>query len=181
MGESVRAYARRRGVSHVAVLKAIKTGRISREADGTIDPARADAEWEAQTQPTMRRKTKAGGPKRAAMEPVATEPGAAPEPVTAPSGATFTQARTAHEIAKAQRTRIQVQRMKEEVVDRSHATALVFRLARQERDAWVNWPGRVAALMAFELDVEPHAMQKVLEIHVRAHLAELAEVRPEFR
>ena len=71
--------------------------------------------------------------------------------------------------------------MKEEVVDRSRATALVFRLARQERDAWVNWPGRVAALMASELDVEPHAMQRVLEIHVRAHLAELAEVRPEFR
>lgn len=181
MGESVRAYARRRGVSHVAVLKAIKTGRISREADGTIDPAKADAEWEAQTQPTMRRKTKAGAPKTAVSEPAATEPGAAAEPVSAPSGATFTQARTAHEIAKAQRTRIQVQRMKEEVVDRSRATALVFRLARQERDAWVNWPGRVAALMASELDVEPHAMQKVLEIHVRAHLAELAEVRPEFR
>jgi hypothetical protein len=181
MGVSVRAYARRRGVSHVAVLKAIRTGRISREPDGTIDPAKADAEWEAQTQPSTRRKTGAGAPKTAAIKPVPTDPGTTVEPVAAPAGATFTQARTAHEIAKAQRTRIQVQRMKEEVVDRSRATALVFRLARQERDAWVNWPGRVAALMASELDVEPHAMQRVLEIHVRAHLAELAEVRPEFR
>jgi hypothetical protein len=36
-------------------------------------------------------------------------------------------------------------------------------------------------LMAAELGVEPAAMQKALEKHVRAHLDELAEVRPDFR
>ena len=35
--------------------------------------------------------------------------------------------------------------------------------------------------MAAELGVEPAAMQKALEKHVRAHLDELAEVRPDFR
>ena len=57
----------------------------------------------------------------------------------------------------------------------------------------LNWPARAAALMAAELSascsdatgqqitVEPAAMQKVLEKHVRAHLIELAEVRPDFR
>jgi len=35
--------------------------------------------------------------------------------------------------------------------------------------------------MASELGVEAHAMQKILETHVRAHLSELADVRPEFR
>ena len=35
--------------------------------------------------------------------------------------------------------------------------------------------------MAAELGVEAHPMQKLLECHVRSHLAELAEVRPEFR
>jgi hypothetical protein len=29
--------------------------------------------------------------------------------------------------------------------------------------------------------VEAHPMQKILETHVRAHLAELPKVRPEFR
>ena len=67
------------------------------------------------------------------------------------------------------------------MIDRARATALVFRLAREERDAWINWPARVAALMAAELGVEAHPMQKILETHVRAQLAELAEVRPEFR
>jgi len=79
------------------------------------------------------------------------------------------------------------------LIERARALALVFRLAREERDAWVNWPARAAALMASELSaswsdavgqqitVEPAAMQKVLERHVRAHLDELAEVRPDFR
>lgn len=45
MGLSIRAYAQHRGVSHTAVAKAIKAGRISKEPDGTIDPAKADAQW----------------------------------------------------------------------------------------------------------------------------------------
>ena len=40
---------------------------------------------------------------------------------------------------------------------------------------------RVAALMAAELGVEAHQMQKVLEAHVRSHLADLAEVKLELR
>ena len=45
MGLSIRAYARHRGVSHVAVKKAIDSGRITPEPDGTIEPNRADLEW----------------------------------------------------------------------------------------------------------------------------------------
>jgi hypothetical protein len=47
MGLSLRAYARHRGVSHTAVQKALRAGRIPLEADGTIDPAVADAAWNA--------------------------------------------------------------------------------------------------------------------------------------
>jgi len=71
--------------------------------------------------------------------------------------------------------------MKGELVERARATALVFRLAREERDSWINWPARVAALIAADLGVDTHAVQKIVEAHVRGHLAELAEVRPEFR
>ena len=40
------------------------------------------------------------------------------------------------------------------LVDRARAEALVFRLARQERDVWVTWPARVAALMAAQVAAE---------------------------
>ena len=39
-------------------------------------------------------------------------------------------------------------------MDRARAETLVFRLARQERDVWVTWPARVAALMAAEVAAE---------------------------
>jgi hypothetical protein len=49
MGLSRRAYAALRGVQIRPVRKAIATGRITLEADGTIDAAKADAMWDAST------------------------------------------------------------------------------------------------------------------------------------
>jgi hypothetical protein len=49
---SAAAYAERRGVSHVAVLKAINEGRIKAKKVGRsyrIDPDVADAQWDAST------------------------------------------------------------------------------------------------------------------------------------
>jgi hypothetical protein len=102
------------------------------------------------------------------------------EPVPA-GGMTFMQARTANEVLKAQERRLRLQQMKGELVDRAKAVAQVFRLAREERDAWVNWPARVAAMMAAELEVDAHKLHTVLERQVRDHLAELAEIRPSLR
>ena len=42
MGLSIRAYDAHRGVSHTSVRKAIRSGRLSPESDGTIDPVKAD-------------------------------------------------------------------------------------------------------------------------------------------
>ncbi|ARP98182.1 elements of external origin [Pseudorhodoplanes sinuspersici] len=185
MGISIRAYAKTRGVSHVAVLKATKAGRIPLEADGTIDPAKADAAWQRSTDPG-RTKSKPKAPAEK-LRPIGEAAlGSVRETLKEqglPAGGnvTFVQARTAHEIAKAHLARLRLQRMKGELVDRARATALVFRLAREERDAWLNWPARVAALIAADLGVEAHAVQKLIETHVRGHLAELAEIRAEFR
>ena len=181
MALSIRAYARQRGVSHVAVLRAVKHGRITLEADGTVDPAKANASWQQSSDPARRK------PPTDKLRPVAKAAVSSvretlkEQGLPAGGNVTFVQARTAHEIAKAHLTRLRLQRMKGELVDRARASALVFRSAREERDTWINWPARVAALMAAELSVEAHPMQKILETYVRAHLAELAAVRPEFR
>ena len=181
MGLSIRAYARQRGVSHVAVLKAVKQGRIVLEADGTVDAAKTDASWERSSDPA-RRKLVADKLRPVPEAAVGSVRETLKEQGLPASGnLTFVQARTAHEIAKAHLARLRLQERRGELVDRASAAALVFRLAREERDAWINWPARVAALMAAELGIEAHPMQKVLEAHVRAQLAELAEVRPEFR
>jgi len=41
----IRAYGRHRNVSHVAVLKALRTGRIRQNAEGLIDSDQADRDW----------------------------------------------------------------------------------------------------------------------------------------
>jgi hypothetical protein len=185
MGLSIRAYARRRGVSHVAVLRAVKQGRVPLESDGTIDPAKADASWQRSTDPGRAKSKPSTSSEK--LRPVreaalgSVRETLKEQGLPAGGNVTFVQARTAHEIAKAHLARLRLQRMKGELVDRARATALVFRLAREERDAWLVWPARVAAMIAAELSVEGHAVQNLLEAHVRRHLTELADTKPDFR
>ena len=191
---SNRELARQLGVSETAVRRAERAGRIKREADGSWDPAKVKAAWASNTDQAQQRPKPSAGERRgrrARMKPV---PEAAVgavrdtlrehgEPVAAGPGQamTFMQARTANEVLKAQERRLRLQQMKGELVDRAKAVAQVFRLARDERDAWVNWPARVAAMIAAELEVDQHQLHTALERHVRDHLAELAEVRPNLR
>jgi hypothetical protein len=188
---SNRELARQLGVSETAVRRAEKAGRIKREPDGSWDPARVKAAWSENTDQAQQRpkpSTRERSGRRARMKPV---PEAAlgavrdtlrehGEPIAA-GAMTFMHARTANEVLNAQERRVRLQRMKGELVDRAKAVAQVFRLARDERDAWVNWPARVAAMMAAELEVDPHQLHTVLERHVRDHLAELADIRPTLR
>jgi len=196
-GLSERQYAARVGLSRGAIQKAKAAGRLVLHADGSIDADASDARRAETTDPSKTRK--APQPKRKPVPEAAVsavgdtlkEQGLA-APATG-GGTTFLQAKTANEVLKAQERRIRLSRLKGELIDRARALALVFRLARQERDVWVNWPARVAALMAADLSascsealgqeitVEPAAMQKALEKHVRSQLDDLAEIQPDLR
>lgn len=184
-GMSEREYAAHAGVSRGAVQKARASGRLVLHADGSIDAVASDARRAQATDPSMQRRRQQPGlrpvPEAAlgAVSEVLRDEGL-PAPAAA-GGMTYLQARTANEVLKAQERKLRLQTLKGELVDRARATALVFRLARQERDAWAGWPARVAALMAAELGIGAHALQAVLESHVRQHLGELAEVRPTLR
>lgn len=172
MGLSIRAYARHRGVTDSAVHKAIRTGRITPEPDGTIDPASADAQW-AQNTAAPKVGTRSSAPKVRVPED-----GGPTGPALPSGGTSLLQAKTINEVVKAQTNKVRLARLKGELVDRAQAIAHVFRLARAERDAWVNWPARVSAQLAARLAVDPHAMHVALESAVREHLQELAEIQP---
>ncbi len=190
MGLSIRAYARQRGVSHVAVKKAIDTGRISQLPDGTIDPVVADAQWAANTTPTRRSVADAASEKPAPQVSAAARetPQAAarpqretpepPTPALSSGGTSLLQARTVNEVVKAQTNKVRLAQLKGELVDRAQAVAHVFKLARAERDAWLNWPARISAQMAAGLGVEPHALHVALDAAVREQLQDLGDVQP---
>ena len=191
-GMSERQYAAHVDLSRGAIQKAKESGRLVQHADGSIDAVASDARRAAMTDPAKQRGAKAttSPPAAPKLKPVPDtalsavgetlrEHGLVP-PVTGGS-TTFLQARTANEVLKAQERKLKLAKLKGALIDRDRVTALVFRLAREERDAWVTWPARAAALMASELSVAPAAMQKVLEKHVRTQLDDLAEVRPDLR
>ena len=171
MGLSLRAYAKHRGVSHVAVKKAIDSGRISQEPDGTIDPQRADAEWAANTLNSRKPLSGSALPRSVGV----TEPAASS---LSAGGTSLLQARTVNEVVKAQTNKVRLAQLKGDLIDRSQAIAHVFRLARVERDAWLNWPARISAQMAAGLAIDAHALHVALEAAVRDHLIELGELRP---
>ncbi|MFZ1413223.1 MAG: hypothetical protein WAS73_01390, partial [Defluviicoccus sp.] len=110
--------------------------------DGSIDAAASDARRAQATDPSMQR-----GRHNPSLRPV---PEAAvgavaetlreqglPAPQAA-GGMTYLQARTANEVLKAQERKMRLQKLRGELVDRARAIAMVFRLARQERES-LSW------------------------------------------
>ena len=176
-GMSERAYAVHSGLSRGAVQKARKNGRLVIFADGSINAAASDARRGATTDPDQQLRSRGGY-------------GAGEGAVSGPGDSTsYLKARTALTVYQAQERQLSIQRKKGVLVDRSRAETLVFRLARQERDVWVTWPTRVAALMAAQLSaemekaqgtpvtIETAILQRVLEAHVREQLDALADLR----
>ncbi len=154
-------------------------------SDGSINAAASDVRRGEMTDPDQQRRSTGGD---------AGFSGPA-------DSSSYLKARTALTVYQAQERQLAIQKRKGTLVDRARAETLVFRLARQERDAWVTWPARVAALMAAEvtaeverrsgtpvrperpvqpvrpLTIEAAILQRVLEAHVRAQLDALADLR----
>ena len=171
-GMSERAYSAHSGLSRGAIQKARRASRLVVYSDGSINAAASDVRRADMTDPDQQRRSTGdsgfSGPA---------------------DSSSYLKARTALTVYQAQDKQLGIQKKKGTLVDRARAEALVFRLARQERDTWVTWPNRVAALMAAEVAlgvekqtgtpviIEAAILQRVLEAHVRQHLDALADLR----
>jgi hypothetical protein len=117
------------GLSRVAIQKARKAGRLVVYGDGVngrVKVGRADM-----TDPDQQRRSTGGDSGFSGLA----------------DSSSYLKARTALTVYQAQERQLAIQKKKGTLIDRARAEALVFRLARQERDVWVTWPARVAALM----------------------------------
>jgi len=172
-GMSEREYGAHAKLSRGAVQKAKKYSRLILYPDGSINAAASDTRYRLTTNPLK------------AVSEVGSNAAAASTGSADPSA--YLKARTANEVIKAQRNQLLLARQRGELVERAKAEALFFKLARQERDAWVTWPSRVAALMAAEITaqieketgkkvvIDPGLAQRILEDHVRSNLESLAD------
>ena len=131
-GMSEREYSAHSKISRGAIQKAKRNGRMVLFSDGSINAAASDARRAGMTDPDQQRRS------------VASSESSVSGPAESSS---YLKARTALTVYQAQERQLSIQKKKGALVDRARAETLVFRLARQERDVWVTWPARVAALM----------------------------------
>ena len=134
-GMSEREYSAHSGLSRGAIQKARRASRLVVYSDGSINAAASDVRRADITDPDQQRRSTGGD-----------------SGFSGPAdSSSYLKARTALTVYQAQDKQLGIQKKKGTLVDRARAEALVFRLVRQERDTWVTWPNRVAALMAAEV------------------------------
>ena len=128
MGESIRKFAARIGVSPTAVRKAIVTGRILVEADGTIDPAQAP-EWEKN---------------RDAKRAPTGKPGSTVSPETNGMAHNFQTARAVREAAEAAIAQLNYRKLLGSLLDAKEIEQAAFDSAHRLKDLLQSMASRLA-------------------------------------
>ena len=161
---SISAYARHRGVSHVAVLKAIKSGRIEKDADGTIDAVKADAAWKKNTSQAQKRKTEKD------VAPATERP---VDPPIVNSGPSFAQSRAIREAYNARLAKLSYEEKSGSLVKIDMVKVAWFNTLRVLRDRVLNMPDRMAPILSAETD--PKVIRELLDKELRQVLGDAAD------
>lgn len=145
---SAKAYAKHRGVTLAAVLKAITEERIKasvrRKGPGyQIDPELADKEWSLNTD------SGSGYPAHAKNRQETQDQAGDDEPEDG-EPITYAQARAQHERFKARLAQLELEQREGKLVEADVVKREAFRTARLVRDALLNLPDRIAAELANE-------------------------------
>lgn len=191
-------WAREMGFSKPYVTKLVKRGKIVL-VDGKIDPVDAAKRLAAQQSPLKQAQRLThpeeltGSPELTRREftnviefparprPVESLPpwGESPEPsetADAPKPQSLADrllaARIKREEEEGRLKELERKRREGELVDAEEVRDEQIRRATEEREALLNWPPRVAALMTAELNLEEGRLLPVLRKYVRLHLAE---------
>ena len=157
MKGGVRAYARHRketglpGADPMAVEKAIKSGRITRDADDEIDFEKADRDWERNTRPAMSPDEDNGGL------------------------AQYSRARAIREYYQASLAKIEYEQKVGKLLPKDEVQAAAFNTYRQFREQLLNIPDRVAAIIAAETGMDTKKVYEILTAEVRHALNEFAD------
>ena len=171
MGLSIRAYARQRGVSDTAVHKAIKSGRITPEPDGTINPVKANAAWNRNSDPAQQRKPAPTPPPKTRPQPI--QPAVQiPSPPKA-TGPDFQTSRAVKETYAAKMAMLDFEERTKGLISTDEVRVSAFNLARRVRDRLQLIPHRLAAVLAAEMISEE--VEKILEKEIRKALEELTK------
>lgn len=173
---TIAEYARARGVSHEAVRKAAKAGRITL-IDGRIDPAVADIQWERNTRKAVGRGGRSVTGERVAGDGAAQTSDAAPDRASS-LGASgrpeydYEASRAKREHHEAVLAELKERERLNQLVDIAQVRLAVADIARVLTDGLERIPDRVS--------VQIHAGMAQAEIHAQLE-RELAAVRQDLQ
>ena len=180
MGLSIRAYAQHRGVSHTAVAKAIKAGRISVEPDGKIDPAKADAQWARNTLPSQNLNTGASKPAAkvattAVSTPVSTREVQVPLETRA-AAPDYQTSRAIREACAARLAKLEFEERTGKLLNADEVKVKHFNLARLLRDRIQQIPRKLAPQIVAAVVAQPdqRVVEDLLMEAIREALEELS-------
>ena len=148
---SARELARRLGISHTAIQRAERAGRISRKPDGAWDVAKVRQDMLASATPG-----------RSPLAP----------PAETTTLGRLTLARLALSV---EAQRVALDQEKGRLMDVGTANHRIDEFAAGMRDAVLNWPARVSGLIAAEIGRDPHLVQTILQEQMNALLLEVAD------
>ena len=153
-----------------AVQKAIATGRITKNADGTIDPERADREWAQNTFSGAALSNRIGNPKVHAPVPAVET-----VPQHAPGGAdpvqSYLRARAVKETFNAKRAQAEYELLSGKLMETSKAGAYAVTFSSLVKEHWMAMAERLAPSLAALGDEA--AVRKVLQSDVEIGLKKL--------
>jgi hypothetical protein len=176
---SIRAYARLRGLSHVAVLKAARAGRITL-TDGKVDAAAVDQQWKANTNPGQHQAAASRGA-MATHEAAVTGPSAGPAGAPtggngAAAGPTYAVQRAIREGYMARLARIEYEVKSGKLVEADKVRVKAFNAARKAREMLLGLPDRLSPQLAGEANA--FEIHRILTEELRRICTEISHARP---
>lgn len=179
MGLSVRKAAAELGLTHPALLKAARTGRVSIEPDGTYDVEKIRKQLASNTNQAKRRKTAAekksgnpnSNPNSLVTKVVTTE-----EPVTTESeDGTFHEAQRRREWLRVKKDELELARKRGEMAPIGEINAWIVAMIVRARDLLLRIPSELKDRLA--QDSNPLRCEQLLLGEVHRVLNELAEFK----
>ena len=185
MGLSRRGYAAHRGCSEAAVRKALKAHRIQLEPDGSIDPDKADAAWQNNTDPARNQGTHEIAYPEPSAQPVRTIEDAQEavalirqvlkqEGRTLEGAPTFDDVRTAETILKTRERALNIAAQERDVTPTKAVLKHVEEAFANYKRELLSLPARYGADLAAACGGDLQELDRALSKVIREHLEGLS-------
>lgn len=166
---SIRAYARRKGVSDAAVRKAITDGRIRLTKNGKINPQTADKQWVENSDPAQIKLNTSSRKNKPNLD--ADDENSSP---VNSFGVSYQQSRAIKEAYEARLKKLEYDEKSGKLISIELVQKESFNAARKTRDMLLNIPDKVIPLMIGKNDL--HEMKEILRKEILRSLEGLANI-----